>query len=102
MHCGPRPSNHQCSDPSIWISSPKQFYEKKMDRKYVTRAGLKAVEEYVRKNSKEALQAFGSKAAKSTFMVNKLKEIPVDAIFVPEDGVIHVAEPAAGTNKVST
>ncbi len=24
VHCGPRPSNHQCSDPSICTSSPRQ------------------------------------------------------------------------------
>lgn len=78
------------------------IYEKKMGRKYVTRAGLKAVESYVRKNPNEALQAFGSKAAKSTFMVNKVKDIPVDAIFLPDEGVIHVAEPAEGLTKTST
>ena len=45
-------------------------YEKKMGRKYITREGLKVVESYVRKHPNEALQAFGSKAAKATFMVS--------------------------------
>jgi hypothetical protein len=44
-----------------------------MGRKYITRAGLKAVETFVRNNPAEALHAFGSKAAKSTFLVNKVK-----------------------------
>jgi hypothetical protein len=43
-------------------------YEKKLGRKYVTRAGLEAVASYVRKNPGEALQAFGSKAAKSEYL----------------------------------
>jgi len=77
-------------------------YEKKMGRKYITRAGLKAVESYVRKNSNEALQAFGSKAAKTTYMVSKVKDIPVKGIFIPDEGDIHVAEAVEGLTKASS
>ena len=40
-------------------------YEKKMGRKYVTRAGIGAVEAFIRQHPGEALEAFGSKASKS-------------------------------------
>jgi hypothetical protein len=38
-------------------------YEKKFHRKYVTRAGVKAVGDFIREKPSEAIQAFGSKAA---------------------------------------
>jgi hypothetical protein len=37
------------------------IYEKKLKRKYVTRQGLKALEDFIRTRPQEALQAFGSK-----------------------------------------
>lgn len=37
------------------------LYEKKLKRKYVTRLGLKALENFIRTQPKEALNAFGSK-----------------------------------------
>jgi hypothetical protein len=37
--------------------------EKKFGRKYVTRAGIKALEEFIKKNPLEAIHIFGSKAA---------------------------------------
>ena len=77
-------------------------YEKKMGRKYITRAGLRAVEDCVRKNPGEAIQAFGSKAAKSTYMVGKIKDNGVSAKLVPENGVIHLAEPAEELTKTSS
>jgi hypothetical protein len=77
-------------------------YEKKMGRKYITREGLKAVESYVRKNPNEALQAFGSKAAKTTFTVSKVKDIPVGGIFVPGEVVIHIVEPSEEPTKTSS
>lgn len=77
------------------------IYEKKMGRKYITRAGLKAVEAYVRKNPDEALQAFGSRAAKSAYLVSKINNLPVEAIFVPDGGAIQISEPAEGQTKTS-
>ncbi|MHC2531791.1 AlbA family DNA-binding domain-containing protein [Bradyrhizobium diazoefficiens] len=49
-------------------------YEKKMGRKYVTRAGLKAVEEYIRTAPVEALEAFGSKANRSDYLRRALRK----------------------------
>ncbi|WP_316398031.1 ATP-binding protein [Bradyrhizobium sp. 33ap4] len=74
-------------------------YEKKMGRKYITRAGLKAVEDYIRQSPGPALQAFGSKAAKTTFLV---KTMPSDGIFVPDEGAIHIGASLEALPKVST
>ena len=48
-------------------------YEKKLRRKYVTRAGLAAVEDYIRSNPGHAIQAFGSKAAKGEYLLKQLE-----------------------------
>jgi hypothetical protein len=76
-------------------------YEKKMGRKYITRAGLEAIEDYVRENPGEAIQAFASKAAKTAYMMGKIKDIGVSAILVPDE-VIHIAEGAEKTAKTSS
>ncbi len=47
-------------------------YEKKLNRKYVTRAGIKAAEDYIRKHPGEALEAFGSKASRSDYLLKVL------------------------------
>jgi Putative DNA-binding domain len=67
-------------------------YEKKMGRKYITRAGLKAVEEFVRKNPAEAIQAFGSKAAKSQYLRGKMKEDDRAVVMVSEPSAIQSTE----------
>jgi Schlafen, AlbA_2 len=41
--------------------------EKKMGRKYITRAGLKAVEDFMREKPEQAIDVFGSKAAKAAY-----------------------------------
>jgi hypothetical protein len=76
--------------------------EKKMGRKYITRAGLKAVEDFIRQHPGDAINVFGSRAAKTAFAVGKLKTIPMQAIFLPDEGVMHVAEPAEEMTKTST
>jgi len=45
---------------------------------------------------------FGSKAAKTTYMVSKVKDIPVKGIFIPDEGDIHVAEAVEGLTKASS
>lgn len=75
--------------------------EKKMGRKYITRAGLRAVEDFIREDPGEAINVFGSRAAKNAFLLGKLKTMPVEAVFVPEDRAIHVAEDAKGAAKSS-
>ncbi|MCK1478051.1 hypothetical protein IVB27_25420 [Bradyrhizobium sp. 197] len=56
-------------------------YEKKLGRKYITRQGLLAVEDFVRKHPDEALEAFGSKASRRDYLLKVLKEMD-KAIFV--------------------
>jgi hypothetical protein len=75
--------------------------EKKMGRKYITRAGLKAVEDFIRQHPGDAINVFGSRAAKTAFSVGKLKTMPMQAIFLPDEGVMHVAEPAEEMTKTS-
>jgi Putative DNA-binding domain len=48
-------------------------YEKKLNRKYVARAGLSAVEKYIRKDPGEAIEAFGSKATKGEYLLRQLE-----------------------------
>lgn len=68
--------------------------EKKMGRKYITRAGLKALYDFIRQSPGEAINVFGSKAAKSAYLLGKLKTItPGEAISVPPDTAIRIAEP---------
>jgi hypothetical protein len=45
--------------------------EKKMGRKYITRAGLRAVEDFMRKNPDQAIEVFGSRAAKTNYGLKK-------------------------------
>jgi hypothetical protein len=49
------------------------IYEKKLGRKYVTRLGLKALEEFIRNNTGEAIEAFGSREAKLNYVLGKMK-----------------------------
>lgn len=67
-------------------------YEKKLGRKYITRAGLKAVEEFVRNMPEEAIQAFGSKAAKSQYLLGKVREIEADSILLPGPGTPQISD----------
>ncbi|KJC62168.1 hypothetical protein UP10_01985 [Bradyrhizobium sp. LTSPM299] len=76
--------------------------EKKMGRKYITRAGLKAVEDFIRKHPGDAINVFGSRAAKAAFLVGKLKTMPIEAIFLLAEGVMEIAEPAEEMTKTST
>lgn len=47
--------------------------ERKMGRKYVTRAGLKAVEDFIRRSPDEAIEAFGSRAVRAQYKQRKEK-----------------------------
>jgi hypothetical protein len=75
-------------------------YEKKMGRKYVTRAGLKAVEDYVRKNPAEAIQAFCSKAAKSQYLRGKMKEDDRGPVIVSEASAVQSMERVEEPTKI--
>ena len=67
-------------------------YEKKMGRKYITRAGIGAVEAYIRQRPGEALEAFGSKASKNDYLMKILREQDEKAIVVPSKDVVLPAE----------
>ncbi|MGJ4973057.1 MULTISPECIES: ATP-binding protein [unclassified Bradyrhizobium] len=75
--------------------------EKKMGRKYITRAGLKAVEDFIRKNPGEAIQVFGSRASKNAYLLGKLKSMPAQDIYIPDEAVVLVTEPAAEPTEAS-
>lgn len=47
--------------------------EKKMGRKYITRAGIAAVADFIRQHPDEAIEAFGSKAARATYAAKKAR-----------------------------
>jgi hypothetical protein len=47
--------------------------EKKMGRKYITRAGIAAVEDFIRSHPDEAIEAFGSKAVRATYAAKKAR-----------------------------
>jgi hypothetical protein len=76
--------------------------EKKMGRKYITRAGLKALEDFIREKPGEAIQVFGSRASKNAYLLGKLKSIPVQGMYLPDEAVVLVMEPAAGPTEAST
>lgn len=68
--------------------------EKKMGRKYITRAGIAAVESFIRNHPDEAIEAFGSKAVRATYAAKKarltaeaaaLKRTSSSAIVVSQD-----------------
>jgi hypothetical protein len=61
-------------------------HEKKLDRKYVTRAGHKAVEQFIRTKPHEALAAFGSRAAKAKFAFDDSKRQGNRRLGNPEPG----------------
>ena len=50
------------------------IYEKKFGRKFVTRAGLHALETFIREHPEEAINVFGSKSAKQRFTMSNLRE----------------------------
>ncbi|MDA9452323.1 AlbA family DNA-binding domain-containing protein [Bradyrhizobium sp. CCBAU 21360] len=77
-------------------------YEKKLGRKYVTRAGIQAVEDYIRKNPGEALEAFGSKASKSDYLMRILKDQDEKAIVVSPKDVVPPAEMRAKLAKAQS
>jgi hypothetical protein len=76
--------------------------EKKMGRKYITRAGIKAVEDFIRQHPGDAINVFGSRSARNAYLLGKLKSVPVEAIFLPEEDVIQITEPAVELTKTST
>lgn len=47
--------------------------EKKMGRKYITRAGIAAVEDFIRNHPDEAIEAFGSKTVRATYAAKKAR-----------------------------
>lgn len=49
--------------------------EKKMNRKYVTRMGLAALEAFIKEKPAEAIQAFGSKKARDAYAANQEKQL---------------------------
>lgn len=77
-------------------------YEKKMGRKYVTRAGIGAVEAYIRQHPGDALEAFGSKASKSDYLMKILKEQDEKAIVVPPKDVVPPVEMPAKLAKAKS
>jgi Putative DNA-binding domain len=50
------------------------IFEKKFGRKFVTRAGLQALETFIREHPEQAINVFGSKAAKQRFSITNLRE----------------------------
>ncbi len=48
-------------------------HEQKLRRKYVTRAGIKAVEDYIRANPEASLMTFGSQGANLAFSLQQIK-----------------------------
>jgi Putative DNA-binding domain len=81
------------------------IYEKKFGRKFVTRSGLLALETFIREHPKDALDVFGSKAAKQRFSMSNLREQAtgdrfssrpvgqVGAIVLNEDMIAALEEP---------
>jgi hypothetical protein len=58
-------------------------HEKKLGRKYVTRTGLKALEDFIRQHPDEAIAAFGSRAAIMRHGLKKIKALgTTDALFL--------------------
>jgi hypothetical protein len=74
-------------------------YEKKLNRKYVTRAGLRAVEHYIRNHPDEAINVFGSKAAKNDYLLEKVKQAGVKSIAIPEEDIPPAAEASSQAAK---
>jgi hypothetical protein len=82
------------------------IFEKKFGRKFVTRAGLQALETFIRERPEQAINVFGSKAAKQRFSMNNLRAKAtgerfssrpvrhVDAIILNEDMIAALEEPA--------
>jgi hypothetical protein len=54
------------------------IFEKKFGRKFVTRAGLQALETFIREHPEQAVNVFGSKAAKQRFSITNLREKAAD------------------------
>jgi hypothetical protein len=81
------------------------IFEKKFGRKFVTRAGLQALETFIREHPETAINVFGSKGAKQRFSVSNRREKAaderfssrpvrqVDAIGLNEDIVAALEEP---------
>ena len=48
--------------------------EKKMGRKYITRAGIAAIEDFMRKNPEDAIKVFGSKGKIAAYGLKKIND----------------------------
>lgn len=68
-------------------------HERKLRRKFVTRAGIEALEKFIREKPVEALKAFGSRTAVSKFMIKNADPPPLglQAIETPATATLEVA-----------